>query len=799
MIEQSVHDPPLQAAASRTGGSKALWAAVTVGIVACLLAASYVVRTPLVSGAPIARRLEALARRHRVDLRVGSFRPHGLYGLRFEQVQLLARHGAYLVEADLDAVDVTPSLDALVQDGQIRPASVEVHGGRIHVVRRPAPAPAPSATQAKPAASAKADRPVKSAAPAEPAAPPSIHAVLHDVSFSAQPDPLPGTTHPLVLHRAEVSLTPSASGAASAVDFRHGYGQFPDGTPFAVRQTSAEGGPETYVVEPEAPTRLDRWIDMPVPLQVSVGAMRVCPECQPANLRLDRVHVAGPRALSADSPRLALSAGASEVRLDLGEVTFAQKRTRLPYRLRNFEVLYDTQTRTAIVQGDVADDRAGKASFASNWSGQWGVLETNIQLRQFHTDRLWAPLGLDAHVHGGVHTGEVETSFEPSLDLVEISMDLVSQELTVALPVVTDDPLDFERLGLKLEASLQPKARTLNVSRGQARLGAAGPIEFGGYATDADKGVVFDTYAHAEKLHPQRLRDGLPPTLAKLARGTQFDGEFGFDIRSAGHTAFPESISLSVDFSGRVEVRGDSGYADVLALASDGPPSIDLPGTLAQNVATDAWVAYDSLPAYVPQVLTAAEDAKFFKHDGFDWGGLRRALVYNVEQGGIERGGSTLSQQLSKNLFLDHERTLARKLQEAYVTWRLESELSKERILELYMNMVEWGPNIQGLKQASRRYFDTSPAALSIAQTALLAAVLPGPSLYGQQVLAGYLPSSRVEKIEHILSNLRFLGVITGRQYRAIYAAAKQGQIGSLELAVCDDDGKAPEGAPRCP
>jgi hypothetical protein len=811
MIEQNASVLPHPMQDNRRGGVRlGLVLALVAGLLACLMAASYLARTPLVLGSLVQHKLSRLATHHGVNLRVNTFRPVGLIGLRLEQVQLVSRRGSYLVEADLDAINVKPSLGALFSGFEVHPDLVEVHGGRVRITRVPGAdaAAAGSESGASTPAPKPSDAGALEAGASEAQAASSrrlTRAILHNVSFSVRPAPLPGTTRPLVLHRAEFLLTPSGD---AAVDFQSVYGRLPDATPFAVRQVRG-AAPSTYVVVPEEPTRIDQWFTSPMPAglfnrRLSVGRVTVCPECDPARVELGDLRAVGPSGRVARADTLELSASASEVRLGLSEISLEAPNRPIPYSLRDLEAVYDAQSRTTIVQGDVLDGESGLASFASNWSSQWGVLETDIQLQNFHTAALWPQLGVSEQVVGGVHTGHVEASFEPWMDLLEFSLEVESRGFTLDLPLVTDDPLAFERIGLKVDATFQPRERTVSVSTGEAVLGHVDsgqtePIRFGGYAVDARRGWVFEAYASAEAIHPQRLRDGLPPTIARLARGTEFDGEFGFDIRSAGHTAFPESIALSVDFSGQVEVTGDSSFADVLALASDGPPSIDLPGTLAQNVALEAWIAYGSLPEHVPVVLTAAEDAKFFSHDGFDWRGLRRALVHNVKAGGIKRGGSTLSQQLSKNLFLDHERTLARKLQEAYVTWRLESELSKERILELYMNLVEWGPNIQGLRQAARRYFDVEPEKLSIPQVALLASVLPGPSLFGQQVLAGYLPSSRIEKIEHILSNLRFLRVISRSEYRDIYAHAIGGDIGGLDLVVCDDDGKSAEATPKCP
>ncbi len=777
---------------------------LVAGLLACVLAASYLARTSLVLGPKVSSYLSQMAQRQGVDLKVKAMRPLGLTGLRLEQVQLVARHGSYRIEGEFEAVDVTPDLSELIGERRLHPKAVAVEGGRILVTRQPSAKKQPSADE--PEADPKPSKPQAQGRPAPPASKPKVlstRAILRDVSVSIRPAPLPGSTRPLTLHRAEIKLT--RGGSKSAVDFRYGYGVLPDGVDFAMRRVGTPSSQErqVFLLEPQRPTRVDRWFEARAPVGLSVERVRICPQCEPVRVDMEGLDVLASPTRTARLQEVTLQASHRELRTSAPEMLFRTSDDLLPYSMQNLEGVYDTGTRTAIVQGDVFDDNFGHTSFAAHWSGQWGVLETHLQMRDFDTGVLWEQLGIDHRIGEGRWTGEMETSWEPAMDLAEATVDLQTDGLDLDLPIVTDDALVFGKLGLNLDAIVQPRARTISISTGEAQLGEAGPIRFAGYATDAPGthsrgGWVFDVQAAARGLDPDRLLDGLPPAIARVAHGSTFEGDFGFGIASAGHTAYPEGIVLSVDFSGDVEVRGDSSYADVLSLAADGPPSIELPGTLSRRVDAKGWVNYDDLPTYVPRVLTAAEDAHFFSHDGFDWGGLRRALVHNVRAGRIKRGGSTLSQQLSKNLFLDPQRTLVRKLQEAYVTWRLESELSKTRILELYMNLVDFGPNVQGLDDAAERYFGIRAYDLTIAQTALLASVLPGPSLFGKQVLAGYLPSSRLEKIEHILSNLRFLGDITADQYREIYGAAEEGRVGGLKLTICDDDGKGPEGAPSC-
>jgi len=138
-------------------------------------------------------------------------------------------------------------------------------------------------------------------------------------------------------------------------------------------------------------------------------------------------------------------------------------------------------------------------------------------------------------------------------------------------------------------------------------------------------------------------------------------------------------------------------------------------------------VPLKSIAVSMRRAAVAAEDAHFYEHEGIDVDAIKKAYEYNLKKGKIVRGGSTISQQVAKNLWLSPERTLWRKLIEAILTWRMEQALSKERILELYLNIIEWGNGIFGVGAASKVYFDTTPANLSVRQAALLAAVIPSP------------------------------------------------------------------------
>lgn len=142
------------------------------------------------------------------------------------------------------------------------------------------------------------------------------------------------------------------------------------------------------------------------------------------------------------------------------------------------------------------------------------------------------------------------------------------------------------------------------------------------------------------------------------------------------------------------------------------------------------WVAYERISSNLKRAVIAAEDDLFLNHDGFDWNGIQRAIEKNRRSGKVVAGGSTISQQLAKNLFLSPVKTPWRKAQEAVITLMIETFWSKQRILEVYLNVIEWGVGVFGAEAAARHYYGISAAQLSADQAARLAGMVPRPRYY---------------------------------------------------------------------
>jgi monofunctional biosynthetic peptidoglycan transglycosylase len=142
------------------------------------------------------------------------------------------------------------------------------------------------------------------------------------------------------------------------------------------------------------------------------------------------------------------------------------------------------------------------------------------------------------------------------------------------------------------------------------------------------------------------------------------------------------------------------------------------------------WVPLSSISPYLIKAVLISEDDKFWSHEGFDYEAMKKAIEKDIKAGKFKFGGSTISQQLTKNLYLSPSKNPIRKLREAIITWKMEKVLRKKRILEIYLNVVEWGEGIFGIEAAARYYYGKSASELSPEEAARLAAVLPNPRKY---------------------------------------------------------------------
>lgn len=151
------------------------------------------------------------------------------------------------------------------------------------------------------------------------------------------------------------------------------------------------------------------------------------------------------------------------------------------------------------------------------------------------------------------------------------------------------------------------------------------------------------------------------------------------------------------------------------------------------------WLAYHQISNNLKRAVIASEDAKFLQHHGFDWDGIKHAMEKNLKKRRLAAGGSTITQQLAKNLFLSSDKTLLRKLDEVVITVMLENMMSKQRIFEIYLNVIEWGHDVFGVQAAAQHYYHQSARSMTTTQAAKLAVMIPRPRYYDKHRHTRYL------------------------------------------------------------
>lgn len=339
---------------------------------------------------------------------------------------------------------------------------------------------------------------------------------------------------------------------------------------------------------------------------------------------------------------------------------------------------------------------------------------------------------------------------------------------------IADDPVPVDG-AIAIDVAVERDVvtvRSLHLARGTLAIDGSGRVRRGGpaglVAGEIDLRLAETACLDAVAAIPAAVRG----PLGALA----MEGRISGSLRLAFDLDAPpgDAIELAVDVGNGCSVLADPPEADVRALAAVADHHFPDGSTAPVGPGVGDWVAMIALPAHVDGAFVAAEDARFHDHDGFDLEQIARSLEVDLREGRFARGGSTISQQLVKNAFLDHRRTLDRKLQEAILTWRLEAVLTKRQILERYLNVVELGPRIHGIGAAARHWFGKSATTLDVKEAAFLAAMTPEPKSMSRRVIAaGGLDAQSTERVETVLRHMNRAGLISDDQR----AAAKRATL----------------------
>jgi hypothetical protein len=397
----------------------------------------------------------------------------------------------------------------------------------------------------------------------------------------------------------------------------------------------------------------------------------------------------------------------------------------------------------------------------------------DVEARRLDIGRL-LELRREGHplLDGGIADGRV--NLRTSADALRFHVDIGTHGARFG--TLADNAGDEPQLGdatdvtLRFDGVLQRADETIEIREVHGTLAGAdlsGSITLRDMDTDPSVDLAFGL----RQLEFGRLLGsaGLAmPESLRIAPGASRDlGSATIELRVRGRASDPAALEVSqkINFSPPRQMppaisrlRGD------FVFRSNEGPGPQRPVDVSPS--SPDFIALGDVPPLFVRTLLLAEDAGFYGHRGIDLRELPSALLTNWSRGDAARGASTITQQLAKNLFLSRDKEVGRKLQELAITFLLESALGKDRILEIYLNIIEWGPDLRGLRPAAQHYFSREPQALTPAQMAFLVAIIPGPIKYQRSFARGTPGPGLRLLIDNLLAKLRSVQAIGEEEYQ---------------------------------
>jgi hypothetical protein len=419
----------------------------------------------------------------------------------------------------------------------------------------------------------------------------------------------------------------------------------------------------------------------------------------------------------------------------------------------------------------------GRLWTASGWLDPEGpAMSIDLDAARFTLDRLkpilvkspvldYEKASVDARLH--VEVSGAAASFSGGFHL---------RDFTVAHPYLAEKPIPDLEIGGEVAGRFERASRTLVLDR--AALSARGlPFELSGWlampgglrpdGTRRERAAV-DMRLVIPKKPCQEVLEALPPEAVPYMEGFVLAGNFDTDLRVAIDWSNIDATVLD----GRVGIFGcrpKQAPEEVMRLTEQFEHYVE--------VERDQWLAFivgpenpDFIPVtdvspYLIKSLMTTEDSAFYRHRGFIVKEFRTALIKNLEAGYFKYGASSITMQLVKNALLYREKTAARKFQELFLTWYIETLLEKDRILEIYLNIIEYGPGLYGIGPASKHYFGKHPRDLTPVEAAFFSSILPNPKERYAQYCKGTLRDWTEDKIQKILGHMRKRDRLTEEEY----------------------------------
>jgi hypothetical protein len=344
-------------------------------------------------------------------------------------------------------------------------------------------------------------------------------------------------------------------------------------------------------------------------------------------------------------------------------------------------------------------------------------------------------------------------------------------------PGLGHDPIDDLTVTLEGAARVDLPRRRIETEGLRATVNGIGFAIAGWAERPEAREVALDASLRVPTTDCDGIRRALPASITGPVDEITFAGTIGADLHLALDTRALPATQLDIDVDERCAVVRDNMMLGIRRTRGVFVQRVTEPTGVRAFVTgpgSAAWVPLAQISPYVQRALLVREDGAFFRHHGFNPGEIRAAIIRNVAARRFVYGASTISMQLAKNIFLQREKTLVRKLQEVVLTWYLEHSLDKDAILELYLNVVEFGPGIYGIGPAARFFFGREPSELTPLQSAYLATLLPSP-------VARFANYQRGAISNGMLSALR---AVVRRMAALSYLSPEEAQFAQTETIV---------------
>jgi hypothetical protein len=456
-------------------------------------------------------------------------------------------------------------------------------------------------------------------------------------------------------------------------------------------------------------------------------------------------------------------------------------------RMENFDLEVRQEDQVLSFSGAFSMPGSGKAT--NVFDGRLQLVSGDIQLHaklgrlRLFPYRQIAPRALRVEEKTLLEDTDLTLTWSPASGIGRVEGKLNLRGASFESRRVSSLPLVDLDMGLDFALSLDRKRKIIELAQSRVRLGKVWWTLKGGLHRYDALPRVWGVIA-LERSRAQDLVDSIPVGMRPMLEGLELEGTVGwhldFDLNLARiddlqYEWRPEAHQFRVVRLGdRIDLATVLGTFRHRFIQADGTEREILVGPESPG-----WVPLEEISPYMVQAVTTTEDGSFFRHEGFSPYAIRQSFITNLKKGGFFRGASTISQQLTKNLFLSGEKTISRKLQEIFLTWQLESVVPKDRIMALYLNVIEWGPGIYGIRQAAEHYYGKHPRDLNPLEVVFLASIIPDPRGRHGQFERGYVTDGWRRKLRWIMGVMVERKKLSQEEFEAAapYSPLFRGQV----------------------